>query len=77
MGSDIALHNNVRNVLGRLLGPLAQRLCVIVANGVVTLTGELDSVDERIVASSAIRQLPGVRALAVGIQVSPRPSGNP
>ena len=77
MGSDIALHLSVRNALRGAVGPLAQQLCVIVNNGVVTLSGDVDSVDERVAAASAIRKLPGVRALADGIEVLTRASGKP
>jgi len=49
----------------------AGNIGVMVKDGVVTLTGHLDSFSEKHAAERAVRRVPGVRAIAIDLEVRP------
>lgn len=71
MRSDLALYAAVRTALWAVLGPISSRIGITVANGVVTLSGDVDLPDERVSAARAVRRIADVRAVADGIRVAP------
>lgn len=67
--SDIALRQFVLNELEFEPGVDAAHIGVIVANGVVTLTGYVGSFAERAIAEQAVARVRGVKAIAQELQV--------
>lgn len=70
--SDLAIHAAVRSELRRILGGATIRVHVIVLDGAVTLTGDLDTSDDRVAVARAVWGVDGVRGLADGIGVIDR-----
>jgi osmotically-inducible protein OsmY len=75
MRSDLMVHAAVCTALRRALGPVAGRLGVRVHDGVVTLTGVVESLDQKHTAEKTAEQVTGVRAVAEELQVDGTPPG--
>ncbi|MDQ2779356.1 MAG: BON domain-containing protein [Pseudomonadota bacterium] len=69
MKSDNDMQQDVRDELLRMLSGRAETLNVQVLEGVVTLTGRVDSDSQKWRVADAIRRLPGVRDLVDEIEV--------
>ncbi len=63
MKSDNDMQHDIRNELVRMLSGNAEKLNVQVLEGVVTLTGSVDSDREKWNVEDAIRRMPSVRGL--------------
>ncbi|MEO8936288.1 MAG: BON domain-containing protein [Burkholderiaceae bacterium] len=63
MKPDDDLQRDIRNELVLLLSSKAEKLDVRVLDGVVTLTGSMDSDPEQWNVEDAVRRMPGVRQL--------------
>ncbi len=64
MKSDNDMQPDIRDELARVLSGHAEKLDVQVLEGVVTLTGSVDSDLEKWTGEDAVRRVPGVRALS-------------
>ncbi len=69
MKSDHDLQQDVRDELLRLLSGSAETLNVQVLEGVVTLTGRLDSDSQKWSVADALRRLPGVQGVVDEVEV--------
>ena len=69
MKSDNELQNDIRDELLRRLPGQAERLSARVFEGVVTLTGRVNSDSEKWSVEDAIRRMPGVLRLNNDIEV--------
>jgi len=69
MKSDMELHGDVLDELKWEPGLNAADIRVTVRDGVVTLDGTVDSLAEKWAAERAAKRLPGVKALAVELEV--------
>ena len=74
MRSDLMVHAAVCTALRRALGPVAGRVGVRVHDGVVTLTGEVESLEQKHAAEQTAEQVAGVRAVAVKLLVDGMPA---
>jgi len=67
--TDLGLHAAVRAALRGALGAMASRVGVVVRDGIVTLTGVVDTAQEKLAAERVVQQVPGVHAVAEELQV--------
>ena len=67
--TDTQLHDAVQRQLECEAGPNAKDLAITASDGVITLTGVVDSYGEKIGAEQAVKRVRGVRAVANDIQV--------
>jgi osmotically-inducible protein OsmY len=74
MRSDLMVHAAVCTALRRVLGPVAGRVGVRVHDGVVTLTGVVESPDQKHTAEQTAELVSGVRAVAEELQVNGMPA---
>jgi BON domain-containing protein len=74
MRSDLMVHAGVRGALRRALGPGAIRVGVGVHDGVVTLTGIVESPHQKQAAEQSAERVAGVRAVAEELQVEGMPA---
>lgn len=74
MRSDLMVHAAVCTALRRALGPIAGRVGVRVHDGVVTLTGKVQSLDQKHAADQTAEQVAGVRAVAEHLEVDGLPA---
>ncbi len=74
MRSDLMVHAAVCTALRRALGPVAGRVGVRVHDGVVTLTGNVKSPDQKHAAEQTASQVAGVRAVAEELHVDGMPA---
>jgi hypothetical protein len=70
MRSDRELQTDVLDELRWEPGVNATDIGVTVKDGVVTLEGTVDSLAEKSAAEKAVKRLPGVKALAVELEVN-------
>jgi osmotically-inducible protein OsmY len=68
-GADFQLHDAVRRQLDEDPAIRANDIAVIACDGVITLTGFVDSYAEKILAEQAVKQLHGIRALANDVDI--------
>jgi osmotically-inducible protein OsmY len=73
--TDLSLHAAVSGALRRILGPAASQLTVKVQDGVVTLSGVVDTPDEKVAAERTVKRQPGVHAVVEALQVANNMSG--
>ena len=62
--TDLGLHAAVCTALRRVLGEGAERIGVVVRDGIVTLTGTVDTPHEKLATERAVDEVPGVHAVA-------------
>lgn len=74
MRSDLMVHAAVCAALRRALGPVAGQVGVRLHDGVVTLTGIVESLDQKRTAEVTAEQVAGVRAVAEELQVDGMPA---
>jgi osmotically-inducible protein OsmY len=74
MRSDLMVHAAVCAALRRALGTVAGRVGVRVHDGVVTLTGKLESLDQKHAVEQTAEQVAGVRAVVEELQVEGMPA---
>jgi osmotically-inducible protein OsmY len=66
--TDLGLHAAVRAALRGTLGATATRVCVVVRDGVVTLSGVVDTPHDKVTVERAVQDVPGVRAVVEELQ---------
>ena len=64
MRSDLIVHAAVSAALRQDLGPIASEVIVRVRDGVVTLAGTVESIDQKHIAERSVQRGAGVRAVA-------------
>ena len=74
MKSDIQIQQDVMDQLKWEPGLNAAEIEVIVKNGIVTLSGTVDTYSQKITAEDAVKKIAGVKAIAEEIQVRISPS---
>ncbi len=74
MRSDIQIQQDVMDQLKWEPGLNAGEIDVIVKNGIVTLSGTVDTYSQKIAAEDAVKKIAGVKAIAEEIQVRISPS---
>jgi osmotically-inducible protein OsmY len=67
--TDLGLHATVRAALRRVLGVKADRVGVVVRDGIVTLSGSVDTAHEKLTAERAVEEVQGVHAVAEELHV--------
>jgi osmotically-inducible protein OsmY len=67
--TDLGVHAAVRTALRGVLGPAASRVSVVVRDGVVTLTGVVDTPQAKLAAERVTQQVSGVHAVAEELEV--------
>jgi osmotically-inducible protein OsmY len=72
---DKLLRNNILAALDFDPSINAAQIGVAVENGVVTLTGHVETYPERFIAENLVKQVRGVRAVAQEIEIRPRFTG--
>jgi osmotically-inducible protein OsmY len=70
MSTNTALHERVIAVLRDQLGQSEPHVTVAVSDGVVTLTGCVQTAGQKLSAERAVAQIPGVCAVAGGVHVA-------
>jgi osmotically-inducible protein OsmY len=70
MRSDLIVHAAVSAALRQDLGPIASEVIVRVRDGVVTLAGTVESIDQKHIAERSVQRVAGVRAVAEELHVS-------
>lgn len=70
MRTDLNLHAAVSGALRTTLGPAASKVTVNVQDGVVTLSGVVDTPDDKVAAERAMQREPGAHAVVVTLQVA-------
>ena len=76
MNNDIQIQNDIIEQLS--WDPFLQlsEIGVIVKNGIVTLSGQVDSYARKVAAENAVRKISGVKAIAEDIRIDVSPAGN-
>lgn len=69
MRSDREIYGEVVAALERELGTMQRTVGMTIADGVITVTGYVPSIDQKIAAERAIAGVDGVRAIAGGLHV--------
>ena len=75
MRTDLGLHVAVSSALRAALGASAAQVTVKVQDGVVTLTGVVNTAAEKLEAERAVERVPGVHAVVEGMRVALHPAG--
>ena len=70
MRTDLGLHAAVSGALRTTLGPAASEVTVKVEDGVVTLSGVVDTPDDKVAAERAVQRQPGVHAVVEALHVA-------
>lgn len=61
--SDVGVHDRVHEAIDEVLGERGQRVVVAVRNGVVTLSGQVESQQDRRLAHDVAHEIDGVRSV--------------
>lgn len=75
MRTDLGLHVAVSGALRAALGATAAQVTVKVQDGVVTLTGVVNTAGEKLSAERAVERVPGVHAVVEALRVALHPAG--
>ncbi len=70
MRTDLNLYAAISGALRTTLGPAASKVTVKVHDGVVTLSGVVETPDDKVAAERAVQRQPGVHAVVEALQVA-------
>lgn len=73
MSKDHVIYTEALATLKQQLGPVARKVGVTIADGVITLTGYVTTAEQKLAAERAVAAVPGVRAVAEGLHVIGEP----
>lgn len=74
MTTDALLQQEIKNAFSHQPLISDEIIHISVLNGIVTLTGEVDSYAKKLVAEAVVAKIPGIRALAEDIRIDVRPA---
>ena len=73
MSKEHEIYTAVQSAIQQRLGPVSRKVGIAIADGVVTLTGYVTTVAQKVATEQAVAHVPGVRAIAEGLHVIGEP----